>query len=77
MIQVVDYGKGIPDEKKEAVFERFYCVDQSHTNKKHFGLGLSIAHEIIKLHNGELGINDTNPGDINPGTTFTITLDYL
>lgn len=69
-IQVVDYGVGIPDEEKTAVFEKFYQMDSSHNDRKHYGLGLSIARELVKMHQGLLLLEDTEGG----GCTFTIKL---
>ena len=69
-IQVVDYGIGIPDEEKAAVFEKFYQMDSSRNDRKHYGLGLSIAKELVKMHQGLLLLEDTEGG----GCTFTIKL---
>lgn len=69
-IQVIDYGIGITDEEKEAVFQKFYQVDSSHHDRKHYGLGLSIARELVKMHRGLLLLEDTQGG----GCTFTIKL---
>ena len=67
---MIDYGIGIPDEEKTAVFEKFYQVDSSHNDRKHYGLGLSIARELVKMHQGLLLLEDTEGG----GCTFTIKL---
>lgn len=67
---VIDHGPGIPDAEKGKVFERFYRGDPSRTDKNHYGLGLCIAKEIIKLHDGNIEITDTPGG----GCTFTISL---
>ena len=67
---VSDNGIGIPDDKKEHIFERFYRADQSRSDKDHFGLGLCIAAEIVAAHNGQLLVSDTPGG----GSTFTVVL---
>jgi len=67
-LEVADQGNGISDECKKLVFDRFYRVDQSRNDKQHFGLGLSIAKEIILLHGGNISIHDTVGG----GSTFVI-----
>lgn len=69
-ILVSDTGIGIPDSEKEHIFERFYRADQSRSEKGHFGLGLSIASEIISAHSGQLLVSDTPGG----GSTFTVLL---
>lgn len=67
---ITDHGPGIPDAEKEKVFERFYSGDPSRTDKSHFGLGLSIAREIVKLHHGTIRLTDTPGG----GCTFEVIL---
>lgn len=67
---VTDYGKGIPEEDKPYIFNRFYCADKSRTDKSNFGLGLSIADELAKMMNGSVGCEDTDGG----GATFFVTL---
>lgn len=65
-IAVEDNGEGISPEDKPHVFERFFCRDQSRTDKQHYGLGLSIAKELVELHHGSITMEDTPGG----GTTF-------
>jgi signal transduction histidine kinase len=67
-ISVADNGIGIADDEKSKIFDRFYRTDKSRTSKEHFGLGLSIASEIVKAHNGRITVSDTLGG----GTTFTV-----
>lgn len=73
MISVADSGPGIPDENKENIFRRFYRCDNSRTDKNHFGLGLSIAKEIIDLHSGTIAVADSGLG----GAEFTVLLPLI
>lgn len=67
---VEDSGIGIPDEDKEKIFDRFYRAEKARSTKNHFGLGLSIAYEIVKAHHGFITVTDRNGG----GTVFTVKL---
>ncbi len=67
---VADHGKGIREEDKPYIFNRFYCAEKSRTDKSNFGLGLSIADELAKMMNGKVGCKDTDGG----GATFFVTL---
>ncbi|MCI8814380.1 MAG: HAMP domain-containing histidine kinase [Lachnospiraceae bacterium] len=69
-IRVADNGPGIPDDEKEIIFQRFYRMDSSHHDKNHFGLGLCIAKEILRLHKGRIHVEDTPGG----GACFVILL---
>ncbi len=69
-IIVSDTGSGISDADKKHVFERFYRTEKSRSAKEHFGLGLSIAYEIINAHHGKITVGD-NPGG---GSVFTVSL---
>ena len=70
LLSVKDTGIGIPDCDKKRVFERFYSSDQSHSSRKHQGLGLCIAQEIAAIHKGTISISDTPGG----GATVTVSL---
>ena len=65
-----DTGIGIPEEDIPHIFERFYRVDKSRSDKKGTGLGLSIAQWIIKQHDGEVKV-DSSPGE---GTRIEILI---
>lgn len=73
LIEVSDNGIGIPDSEKELIFKPFYRIDKARSSKEHFGLGLCIASEIVRAHNGSIQITDTLGG----GSTFTILLPAL
>lgn len=67
-IEIIDYGIGIDDANKELVFERFYRMDGSRSDKNNFGLGLSIAKQLVELHHGKIYVTDTVGG----GATFCV-----
>lgn len=69
-LSVSDTGPGIPPEDKKRIFDRFYRAEKSRSAKGHFGLGLSIASEIVKLHHGSITVSDR----IGGGSVFTVTL---
>ena len=68
-ISVEDEGKGISESEKENIFQPFYRVDDKNVSQG-FGLGLSLAHQIIKLHKGQISLESI----INKGSIFTIIL---
>lgn len=67
-IRISDTGDGIPEEKLSKIFNRFY--QNTVTEKSGFGIGLSIAHEIIKLHHGRIKADSME----GRGSEFTIIL---
>ncbi|MFH1540148.1 MAG: ATP-binding protein [bacterium] len=71
LISVEDTGIGIPEAEFGKIFERFHQVDGSDT-RKHTGsgLGLTIAKEIVALHNGELRLESEE----GRGSTFTFSI---
>jgi hypothetical protein len=71
VICVVDHGVGLSAAQKARVFDRFYRGDASRGSKEHFGLGLSIARELVVLLKGSLELLDTPGG----GCTFRISLN--
>jgi two-component system, OmpR family, sensor histidine kinase ArlS len=68
-IEVADKGIGIPEHELVSIFQPFYRMEDTR-NTDGFGLGLSLANQIIKLHKGFIKVNST-PGS---GTVFTIQL---
>ncbi|MDE7309800.1 MAG: HAMP domain-containing histidine kinase [Lachnospiraceae bacterium] len=69
-LSIIDNGQGISEKDKPYIFDRFYCADKSHTDKAHFGLGLSIVKELAKLLPAEVGLSDSEGG----GATFFVVL---
>lgn len=66
--EVRDHGPGVPDQAKEAVFQRFWRADASRSSREHFGLGLSVAQELAGRCGVQLGVCDTPGG----GATFRV-----
>ncbi|MBF0430444.1 MAG: PAS domain S-box protein [Fibrobacteria bacterium] len=70
---VQDSGIGIPIEKYEQIFDKFFQLD--HRTEREYsglGLGLAISKSIITLLGGEIGVES----ELNRGTTFSFTLPY-
>lgn len=65
---VADTGKGIPQEYRERIFEKFFRVPD--TEPRGTGLGLYIAREIVRGHGGDIGV-ESEPGK---GCTFWFTI---
>lgn len=55
-VSVTDYGIGIPAEKIDNIFDRFFRVEHTSQNFAGLGLGLYISSEIIKQHDGQIGV---------------------
>ncbi len=75
-ILVDDNGPGIPENKRETIFERFY-TERPAAEKfgTHSGLGLSIARQIIEAHGGHLSAeNRPRPDGTTEGARFIVSL---
>jgi signal transduction histidine kinase len=60
---VSDDGPGVPANKRERVFDRFYRLDTARSRAEGgTGLGLSIVREIITAHGGTVQLRDNEPG---------------
>lgn len=71
-VDIKDNGIGIPKEKQERIFEKFYQVEKSHSNEGS-GLGLAIVKRIIELIGGTI----TFTSEENKGTAFTVSIKKL
>jgi len=57
LVSVQDFGIGIPNDKAQFVFDRFFRVEASSYSFSGLGLGLYISAEIVERHGGEIGVN--------------------
>ena len=64
---VEDTGRGIPDDQKQKIFDRFVKLDNYVEGT---GLGLSICMQIIKHYNGQMGVDS----EVGKGSTFWFIL---
>jgi PAS domain S-box-containing protein len=69
-VSIIDKGPGISAEKLPHLFERYYQVDSSGSQYSGLGLGLYICSEIIKKHQGQIGVESV----IGKGSIFWFTL---
>ncbi len=70
-ISVADNGPGISDSDKKKIFDRFYRVDKARTRQKGgFGLGLSLAQQIVLALKGTIVVKDNQP----KGTIFEVKI---
>lgn len=61
IIEIADSGPGIPEDKREEVFERFIRLDSARSTPGN-GLGLSLVKAVVERHNGTIEFKDNNPG---------------
>lgn len=75
-IRVEDEGPGVPEEAREAIFERFYSERPRYEDYgKHSGLGLSIAKAIVEAMDGQIHVE--NRADGGSGAVFIVSLPSL
>ena len=74
VFQVKDFGRGIPSEHLESIFDRFQQVDASDSRDRGgTGLGLAICRSIVQQHGGQIGVEST----LGQGSTFYFTLPIV
>lgn len=71
IIRVSDTGIGIPEDKLERIFDRFFQHDLPRTmTNQGSGIGLSITHEFVRISNGEI----KTESKVGEGSKFTVGL---
>ncbi|MGH8161303.1 MAG: ATP-binding protein [Gammaproteobacteria bacterium] len=61
LLMVEDSGPGIPPGERQHVFERFVRLDRSRSLRGN-GLGLSLVRAVVRLHGGNIALEDNRPG---------------
>lgn len=70
IIRFLNHGKTIPEQRLDAIFEKFFRLDDARaTNTGGAGLGLAIAREIVTLHGGTIMADSKDRV-----TTFVVSL---
>lgn len=69
IVHISDHGPGIPDARKEAIFERM-----TGGSTRGAGLGLSIVRLIMDKLGGRIHVEDRVPGDPSQGSVFVVQL---
>ena len=70
LLGVQDFGMGIPDEKREEIFSKFFRVDDNNPNISGLGIGLYLCQEIISRHEGKIWAES----EMGKGSTFWFSL---
>ena len=71
---MIDSGPGIAEEDQAKLFQPFSQVDASLTRKVGgSGLGLSICHHLIQMHNGQIGVQSA----VGEGSTFYFSIPIV
>jgi signal transduction histidine kinase len=74
VLQIVDDGAGVDSSELPYIFDRFYRADSSRSRDTGgVGLGLAIAHSIVKAHNGTIAAQSIP----SQGTTLIISLPFI
>ncbi len=74
IISVEDDGPGIPEDKREAIFEPFVCLEKSRSKSMTgCGLGLAIADRIMKVHRGSISAQASELGGAKMITIWPVS----
>jgi two-component system, sensor histidine kinase and response regulator len=69
-VHVVDYGRGVPEEEQDKIWDNFYQVRREQFEDQGAGSGLAIVKGLVDVHKGQVGV-DSRPG---AGSRFTFTI---
>lgn len=65
VIKIADRGPGIPEDKRETVFEPFVRLEESRSRETGgTGLGLAVARSIVHRHGGEIALGEAEGGGL-------------
>ncbi len=71
VIEIGDTGNGIPEEKQDKIFERFYQLkDYKGKEGDGFGIGLSLVKELVEIHKGNIELES----EFKKGSIFRVSI---
>ncbi|MBE2195451.1 MAG: response regulator [Anaerolinea sp.] len=70
IFSITDYGRGIPADEVEKIFEPFYQIDRHVYEDQGAGAGLAIVRRIIEIHGGTITVQSK----LGSGSTFNVIL---
>lgn len=75
LIKVSDTGIGVKDEDKKRIFDRFYQVERLDSGEAvtGSGIGLSLVHDFVALHHGEVEVKD----NVGTGSVFIVKIPIV
>ena len=72
-LSVIDSGIGIPEAKRDEIFQDFKQVDPTATRRyQGTGLGLAICKQLVEIQGGSIRVDSNDPN----GSVFTVELEY-
>lgn len=69
-IRVLDEGPGIPEDQREAIFEKFKVTDVKQNGVSQIGLGLAFCKMVVETHGGHIYVAENEP----TGAVFTVEI---
>lgn len=69
-IEISDSGSGIPKERLNTIFNRFYQIGKTEEQRRGTGIGLALCKDLVELHHGDIQVESEE----DTGTTFVVTI---
>lgn len=72
-LSIKDAGSGIPNNSLEAIFTPFYRVPNAANRTEGYGIGLAIAHQVIKTYGGQIKASNRPEGGLCVDITLPVS----
>jgi len=77
LISVLDRGPGIPEEERDAVFERFYRSRQTPKRVRGMGMGLTVCKRLVEAQRGRIWLAPRDQGGLEVSFTLPVARNGL